>query len=117
MSSPRSTLLRRTTSGIIARKRPLQQALQTYGTDHVLGTTVSNEFMLNYILEHKASSATSALLKGENCRYRQMLASMNINLPVGIDDAGSYFNNDLLVRRGLWVRVSFFNIWEQRCFR
>jgi hypothetical protein len=31
-------------------------------------------------------------LQGENYRYRQMLASMNINLPFGTADAGSHFN-------------------------
>jgi exo-beta-1,3-glucanase (GH17 family) len=56
--------------GYQRRKMALQQVLQTYSTDNVLGITVCNEFMLNYILEHKASSANgtdglaaSALLK------------------------------------------------------
>jgi exo-beta-1,3-glucanase (GH17 family) len=58
--------------GYQRQKTALQQALQTYGTDNVLGITVGNEFMLNYILEHKASSANgtdglaaSALLKAK----------------------------------------------------
>jgi hypothetical protein len=50
----------------------LQQVLQTYSTDNILGTTVGNEYMLNYIFEHKALGAsgmdglaTSALLKAK----------------------------------------------------
>jgi hypothetical protein len=43
-----------------------------------------------------------------------MLASMNINLPVGTADADSYFNNDLLGAVDFGVRVSFFNVWERR---
>ncbi len=85
------------------QKTALQQALQTYGTDNVLGITVGNEFMLNYVLEHQASDATgavglaaSALLKTKIADIRQMLTSMSINLPVGTADAGSYFNTDLL---------------------
>jgi len=85
------------------QKTALQQALQTYGTDNILGITVGNEFMLNYILENKATNANgtvglaaSALLKAKITDIRQMLASMSINLPVGTADAGSYFNNDLL---------------------
>ena len=85
------------------QKAALQQALQTYGTDNVLGITVGNEFMLNYILEQGASNANgavglaaSALLKTKIADIRQMLTTMNINLPVGTADAGSYFNNDLL---------------------
>jgi hypothetical protein len=43
-----------------------------------------------------------------------MLASMNINLPVGTADADSYFNNDPLGAVDFGVRVSFFNVWERR---
>ena len=89
--------------GYQRQKTALQQALQTYGTDHVLGITVGNEFMLNYITEHSATSpnstvglAASALLKTKIADIRTMLTGMNINLPVGTSDAGSYFNNDLL---------------------
>jgi len=85
------------------QKTVLQEALQTYGTDNILGITVGNEFMLNYITEHKASNANStvglaasAILKTKIADIRQMLQSMSINLPVGTSDAGSYFNNDLL---------------------
>lgn len=28
----------------------IKQAIQTYGTDHIAGVTVGNEFMLEYVL-------------------------------------------------------------------
>jgi len=90
-------------AGYQRQKTALQQALQTYGTDNVLGITVGNEFMLNYITENKATNANgtvglaaSAVLKTRIADIRQMLTSMSITLPVGTADAGSYFNNDLL---------------------
>ena len=90
-------------AGFLRQKTALQQALQTYGTDNVLGITVGNEFMLNCITEHKATSANStvglaasAVLKTRVADIRQMLTSMSITLPVGTSDAGSYFNNDIL---------------------
>jgi len=86
------------------QKTLVQQALQTYGTDHILGITVGNEFMLNYLTAHGGGSnvngtaglAASALLKAKITDIRQMLQGMSITLPVGTSDAGAYFNNDLL---------------------
>ena len=90
-------------AGYQRQKTALQQALQTYGTDNILGIAVGNEFMLNYITEHSATSANSTvgltasgLLKVKIADIRTMIAGMSINLPVGTADAGSYFNNDLL---------------------
>jgi len=90
-------------AGYTRQKTAIQQSLQTYGTDNILGITVGNEFMLNYITDHGAANANgtvglaaSALLKTKITDMRQLLASMSINLPVGTADAGSYFNNDLL---------------------
>jgi hypothetical protein len=91
--------------------------LQTYGTDNVLGITVSNEFMPNYIPEHTAPStngtdglAASALLKSKITNIWQMLASMNINLPVGTADTSSYFDNDLLSAMDFGCAFHFFNV-------
>jgi exo-beta-1,3-glucanase (GH17 family) len=102
-------------AGFERQKTALQQALQTYGTDNILGITVGNEFMLNYILEHKATDANgtvglaaSAILKTRITDIRQMLASMSITLPVGTSDAGSYFNNDLLGAVDFGCALSFF---------
>ena len=89
--------------GYRRQKTALQQALQTYGTDNVLGIIVGNEFMLNYATTHNATSANStvglaasAILKAKIADIRQMLTSMNITLPVGTSEAGSFFNVDLL---------------------
>src|SRR5258706_861239 len=90
-------------AGYHSQKTALQQALQTYGTDNILGITVGNEVMLNYMLDRKATDingtdglAASAFLKGNFTDIRQMLKGMNINLPIGTADAASYFNLDLL---------------------
>ena len=85
------------------QKTALQQALRTYGTDNILGITVGNEVMRNYMLDHNVTDingtvglAASAILKGNLTDIRQMLKSMKINLPIGTADAASYFNLDLL---------------------
>jgi len=90
-------------AGYQLQKTALKEALQTYGTDNILGITVGNEVMLNYLLDRNNQNpsspdglAASALLKAKITDIRQMLASMNINLPIGTADAASYFNNDLL---------------------
>jgi exo-beta-1,3-glucanase (GH17 family) len=90
-------------AGYQRQKTALQQALQTYGTSNILGITVGNEVMLNYMLDKKATDingtvglAASALLKTKITDIRQLLTSMSINLPVGTADAASFFNTDLL---------------------
>lgn len=40
---------------------------------------------------------------------RSMLASMNLNIPVGTSDAGSYFNNQILEAVDYGVR---FVLWK-----
>ena len=89
--------------GYQRQRTALQQALQNYGTDNVLGIIVGNEFMLNYTLAHNttdanstAGMAASAILKGKIADIRQMLTSMNISVPVGTSDVGGFFNVDLL---------------------
>lgn len=81
----------------------VKQALQTYGTDHVLGITVGNEFMLNYLNDHGATDPNSAvgnqgaeILLSDIADTRSMLSGMGISLPVGNSDAGSYFNTKVL---------------------
>lgn len=41
----------------------IKEALQTYGTDHVSGVTVGNEYMLNYLVSSQVSSSRFLLLK------------------------------------------------------
>jgi exo-beta-1,3-glucanase (GH17 family) len=83
----------------------IKSAIETYGTDHIEGITVGNEFMLNYLNANgggDANSATgnagAAILLAFIKDTRDMLASLNLgkNIPVGNSDAGAFFNNEVL---------------------
>ena len=88
--------------GYQRQKTALQQALQTYGMDNVLGIVVGDLFVFYYVqgnerdVNSTVGLAASAILKTKIADVRQMLQSMGINLPVGSADAGSFFNHDLL---------------------
>lgn len=84
----------------------IKQAIVDFGTDHVAGVTVGNEFMLNYLNANGGGSdpndavgnAGAAILIPNIQDTRQMLAGMNLpkTIPVGTADAGSFFNNEVL---------------------
>jgi len=81
----------------------IKSAIQTYGTDHIGGVTVGNEFMLNYVTQNGVSDPNSAvantgaqILLGNINDTRSMLSGMGVSLQVGNADAGSYFNNEIL---------------------
>ncbi|RXW25630.1 hypothetical protein EST38_g201 [Candolleomyces aberdarensis] len=84
----------------------MKQAIQTYGTDHIAGVTVGNEFMLNYLGANGGGAEPNsaigdtgaALLISDIQDTRDMLASLNLQTtpPVGTSDAGSYFNTKVL---------------------
>ncbi|KAF7352567.1 Glycoside hydrolase family 17 protein [Mycena venus] len=88
------------------RQRDLiKDALTTYGTDHVAGITVGNEFILNYLTDNGGSqqdpngpvgNAGAALLLTNITDTMNMVSSMNLDVPVGNADAGSYFNTQIL---------------------
>lgn len=85
------------------QKTALRDALETYGTDHVAGITVGNEFMLNYVLSRGGTTAESTigragarLLIEKIDDTRAMLRTMGLTVEVGTSDAGSYFNTALL---------------------
>jgi len=88
------------------RQRDLiQQAIQTFGTDHIAGVTVGNEFMLNYLNANGATDPNSdvgnqgaALLMADINDTRTMINGMGLSkhIPVGTSDAGSYFNTLVL---------------------
>ncbi|KIM39930.1 glycoside hydrolase family 17 protein [Hebeloma cylindrosporum] len=86
------------------RQRDLiKVAIQTYGTDHIGGVTVGNEFMLNYVNANGVTDPNSAvanqgaqILIGDIQDTRSMLSGLGVSLPVGNSDAGSYFNNEVL---------------------
>ncbi|KAG6862503.1 hypothetical protein C0995_000051 [Termitomyces sp. Mi166 len=83
----------------------IKSAIQTYGTDHIGGITVGNEFMLNYLTANGGAQTpanspvgdTGAQILISNIQdTRNMLTSMGVSLPVGTADAGSYFNTQVL---------------------
>jgi exo-beta-1,3-glucanase (GH17 family) len=85
------------------QKTAIQGAIQTYGTDHISGITVGNEFMLNYLEANGGTDPNSAvgnagaqLLITNITDTRNMLKQLNVDLPVGTSDAGSYFNTEVL---------------------
>ncbi|CAE6332958.1 unnamed protein product, partial [Rhizoctonia solani] len=88
------------------RQRDLiKDAITTYGTDHIGGVSVGNEYILNSVTAAGEATATgtaglaaAAKLVEKIKDTRQMLAGMSLskNLQVGTSDAGSYFNTPLL---------------------
>ncbi|KAJ7752796.1 glycoside hydrolase [Mycena maculata] len=88
------------------RQRDLiEAALQTYGTDHVSGVTVGNEYILDYLSDNGGSTQDpngpvgnegAALLLPNITDTISRLKGLGYNLPVGNADAGSYFNNEVL---------------------
>jgi len=81
----------------------LREAIETYGTDHIAGITVGNEFMLNYLDggtdPNSVLGAQGAAMIIANIQdTRDMLTSMNLpkTILVGNSDAGSYFNTQVL---------------------
>ncbi|KAL0949275.1 hypothetical protein HGRIS_009353 [Hohenbuehelia grisea] len=91
---------------VYTRQRDIiKQAIQTYGTDHIAGVTVGNEFMLNYLGANSATDPNgpvgaqgAAILKADIQDTRDMLASLSLpkTIPVGTSDAGSFFNTEIL---------------------
>ncbi|KAF8754761.1 glycosyl hydrolase 17 family [Rhizoctonia solani] len=66
------------------RQRDLiKDAITTYGTDHIAGVTVGNEFILNSVTAAGETTATGT-------------AGLAAAHPVGTSDAGAYFNTPLL---------------------
>ena len=89
--------------GYQRQKTALKEALQTYGTSNVLGITVGDKVMFNYLLERNSEDpnnafglAASSMLKGRFADIRKMLTSINVTLPIGTADTAGFFNTDLL---------------------
>ncbi|ESK95077.1 glycoside hydrolase family 17 protein [Moniliophthora roreri MCA 2997] len=96
-----------TDNGVAYRRQrdTIKQAILDYGTDHIAGITVGNEFMLNYLNDQGASDPNSAIgntgaqiLIDNIADTRKMLADMNLpkTIPVGNSDAGAFFNTKVL---------------------
>ena len=87
------------------QKAALKSALETYGTDHVAGITVGNEFMLNYLTARQSQDPNGAvgqqgsqILLNYIQDTRTMLSEMNLpkTVQVGNSDAGSFFSTAVL---------------------
>ncbi|KAG8934950.1 hypothetical protein FRC02_008932 [Tulasnella sp. 418] len=83
----------------------VKKLIETYGTDHIAGVTVGNEYILNKMTAAGGADPTSApgvaaaeFLVTKIQDTRSMLTSMSLpkTIPVGNGDAGSYTNTQLL---------------------
>ncbi|KAJ3878977.1 glycoside hydrolase family 17 protein [Lentinula edodes] len=85
------------------QKTAIQSAIQTYGTSHIAGVTVGNEFILDYLDDNGGTDPNSAIgdagaeiLLGFINDTKTMLSDLNVDLKIGNADAGSYFNDLVL---------------------
>jgi len=87
------------------QRQAIVDAINTYGTDHIEGITVGNEFMLDYLNANGATDPNSAVgnqgaailianIKDTISTISAMKLSKHI--PVGNSDAGAYFNTQVL---------------------
>ena len=93
----------------------IMTALSGFGTDHVAGIIVGNEFVLDY-LDAQDASATSADANGDLGNAAAAILIPNItdtitqlksagyDIPVGNAEAGAYFNNEVLANVDFAVR-------------
>ncbi|GAA5846379.1 hypothetical protein JCM9279_001352 [Rhodotorula babjevae] len=72
------------------QQQDVLDALTLYGTEHVSGITIGNE----YVLGQENSAASVQFIVAEQAAFRTKLAALNLDksLPVGTSDAGSSFN-------------------------
>ena len=89
----------------------LDSVLQTFGTDHILGLTVGNEFMLNYLTDNSATDPNgpvgdqgAALLIADINDTKSNISALTKNVPIGTADAGAFFNNEVLENVAYGVR-------------
>jgi len=82
----------------------LEDALKKYGTDHIAGITVGNEYMLNYLTNNGGGEDPNSAVGNKGADQlivnitdtRNLLKSLGLSVPVGNSDAGSYFNTKVL---------------------
>jgi len=83
-------------AGYQRQKMALKEALQTYGTSNILGITV--DYTRIFRAEVVNNTNKSDVFDGNFTDIRQMLTSMNVNLPVGPADGATTFFSDLEFR-------------------
>ncbi|KAF5379591.1 hypothetical protein D9757_009284 [Collybiopsis confluens] len=82
----------------------IKSAIETYGSDHIAGVTVGNEFILNYLNANSGTDPNSAvgnagakILNQYIADTKSMLSDLSLSsMKIGNADAGSYFNNLVL---------------------
>lgn len=98
------------------QRNEIQSVIETFGTDHISGITVGNEFMLNYLTANGATDPNSAigntgaaLLIADINDTRSMISQMSLNktLTIGTADAGAFFNTLVLEQADFGVNASF----------
>ncbi|KAI0696909.1 glycoside hydrolase [Cytidiella melzeri] len=90
----------------VRQRDTIVDALKTYGADNVLGVTVGNEFILDFLEANgggdlpngDVGNAGAALLISNITDARQTFGGLGLSktLPIGNADAGSFFNNEVL---------------------
>jgi exo-beta-1,3-glucanase (GH17 family) len=86
------------------QKSAIQSAIQAYGTDHIGGVTVGNEFILDYLNANNGGDDPNGSVGNQGAAIltpfiddtKSMLQSLGVSLKVGNADAGSFFNNKVL---------------------
>ncbi|KAJ3764746.1 hypothetical protein FB446DRAFT_656166, partial [Lentinula raphanica] len=85
------------------QKIAIQSAIQAYGTDHIGGVTVGNEFILDYLDANAATDPNgsvgnqgAAILTPFIDDTKSMLQSLGVDMKVGNADAGFFFNDKVL---------------------
>jgi exo-beta-1,3-glucanase (GH17 family) len=81
----------------------INAAVTTYGTAHIGGISVGNEFMLDYLDDNDATDPNgavgntgAAILIADIQDTQSNLTTMGVKIPVGTSDAGAYFNNEVM---------------------
>lgn len=70
------------------QKTILENALATYGTSHVLGVAVGNEYVLQAIQAGDTSANATTRVVTKMAEVRTDLTALGYNLLVGTSDAG-----------------------------
>lgn len=93
----------------------LDSVLQKFGTNNILGLTVGNEMMLNYLNDNGGTDPNSALgntgatlIIADINDTKSNISSLGLNgsVAIGNADAGSFFNTQVLQNVAYAVRCS-----------
>nr|GAT48749.1 glycoside hydrolase family 17 protein [Mycena chlorophos] len=82
----------------------IENAISLFGSDHIGGYTVGNEFILDYLTDNSATDPNGAvgnagaqILIGDITSAKSTMSGLGLsNITIGTADAGAYFNNEVL---------------------